>query len=118
MKASQDSVSAVLMTINGESIDTCFIVGQYLAKVLKGKDPLDIEVCSKAMDAVIYGNTSIKSAFDIALYDIAAQHADLPLYRFLSGNKNKTLITDYTVSIVDPQKMVRDAQKIKDNGFQ
>ena len=25
------------MSINGESIDTCFIVGQYLAKVLKGK---------------------------------------------------------------------------------
>src|SRR5437870_2030510 len=55
------------MTINGESIDTCLIVGQYLAKVLKGKNPLNIEECSKVMDALIYGNTSIKSAFDIAL---------------------------------------------------
>src|SRR6478736_1597257 len=60
------------MTINGESIGTCFIVGQYLAKALKGKNPLNIEECSQAMDTVIYANTSIKSAFDIALYDIAS----------------------------------------------
>src|SRR5436189_4322177 len=53
------------MTINGESMDTCFVVAQYLAKILIGKDPLNIEECSRLMDAVIYSNTSIKSAFDI-----------------------------------------------------
>ncbi|MGG7036668.1 MAG: mandelate racemase/muconate lactonizing enzyme family protein [Flavobacterium sp.] len=106
------------MTINGESMDTCFIVGQYLAKVLKGKNPLNIEECSQAMDTVIYSNTSIKSAFDIALYDIASQNANLPLFRFLSGDNKKILITDYTVSIGDPNKMASDAQKIIDNGFQ
>lgn len=106
------------MTINGESMDTCFIVGQYLAKVLKGKDPLNIEDCSQAMDAVIYNNTSIKSAFDIALYDIASQNANLPLFRFLSGDNKKILITDYTVSLGEADKMASDAQKIKDNGFQ
>lgn len=105
-------------TINGESMDTCFIVGQYLARVLIGKAPLDIETCSQFMHKVIYGNSSIKSAFDIALYDIAAQHANLPLFRFLSGNNNKVLITDYTVSIGDAAKMATDAQKIKDSGFQ
>lgn len=106
------------MTINGESIDTCFIVGQYLAKVLKGKNPLNIEECSLAMDTIIYGNSSIKSAFDIALHDIASQNAKLPLFAFLGGNNKKKLITDYTVSIGDPMKMASDAQKIKDNGFQ
>lgn len=106
------------MTINGESIDTCFIVAQYLAKVLIGKNALDIEACSLLMDKTIYANTSIKSAFDIALYDIAAQNADLPLYAFLGGKKNKSIITDYTVSIGDPQKMAADAIKIKQNGFQ
>src|SRR3954470_16648672 len=51
------------MTINGESVDTCFIVGQYFARVLKGKDARDIPSCLLAMDQTIYGNTSIKSAF-------------------------------------------------------
>ncbi|HVG12796.1 MAG TPA: hypothetical protein VM843_07300, partial [Flavisolibacter sp.] len=48
------------MSINGESIDTCFIVGQYFGKILKGRNALDMEGCMKAMDGVIYGNTSIK----------------------------------------------------------
>lgn len=106
------------MTINGESIDTCFVVANYLAKVLVGKNPLQIEECSLAMDRVIYGNTSIKSAFDIALYDISSQNVGLPLYKFLGGNISKTLLTDYTVSIGEIPKMVSDAKRIKDNGFQ
>lgn len=106
------------MTINGENMETALVVGQYLAKALAGKNPLDIEGCMLAMDKLIYGNSSIKSAFDIALHDIAAQHAGLPLYRFLSGEKNKTLYTDYTVSIAAPEKMAADALKIKLNGFQ
>src|SRR5689334_24621315 len=52
------------MTINGESVDTCFIVGQYFAKILKGKNALDLQQCSLLMDSIIYGNSSIKSAFD------------------------------------------------------
>ncbi len=104
-------------SINGESIDTCFIVGQYFAKVLKDKNPLQIKECLAAMDQVIYGNASIKSAFDMALYDIASQHAGLPLYEFLGGKKNKKLTTDMTVSIGDPAKMARDALRFKEEGF-
>jgi L-alanine-DL-glutamate epimerase-like enolase superfamily enzyme len=105
------------MPINGESQDTCFIVGQYFAKLLKGKDPLQIEQCITLMDSVIYANTSIKSAFDMALYDIASQHAGLPLYKFLGGENTKTIITDYTVSIGEPGKMAADALKIKNEGY-
>jgi L-alanine-DL-glutamate epimerase-like enolase superfamily enzyme len=104
-------------TINGESIDTCFIVGQYLAKGLLNLDPLNIEGCSMRMNKTIYSNSSIKSAFDIALYDIASQNAGLPLYAFLGGRNNKQLVTDYTVSIGAPWKMAEDALKIKNNGF-
>ncbi len=106
------------MSINGESMDTCYVVAQYLAKSLIGKNALDIEQCSLLMDKTIFANTSIKSAFDIALYDIASQQAGLPLYRFLSGTNNKKIITDYTVSIGKATKMANDAQKIIDNGFQ
>ena len=105
------------MPINGESQDTCFMVGQYFAKALIGKDPLQIEDCINLMDKIIYANTSIKSAFDIALYDIASQHAGVPLYKFIGGENNKTIITDYTVSIGEPQKMATDALKIKAQGY-
>lgn len=105
------------MTINGESIDTCFIVGQYFAKALKGQNALDLEECSRIMDGIIYANTSIKSAFDLALHDIAAQAAGLPLYRFLGGQKNKVIHTDMTVSIGTPEKMKEDAIRFKTQGF-
>ena len=87
-------------------------------RVLIGQDPVKIEACLSTMDQVIYGNSSIKSAFDIALYDLASQNAEVPLYAYLGGRKNKVLVTDYTVSLGDKQKMVRDALRIKANGFQ
>lgn len=105
------------MSINGESGETCFVVAQYLAQALKGKNPTQIEDCIIAMNKTIYGNTSIKSAFDMALYDIAAQHANLPLYKFLGGEKNKTIITDMTVGIGSPEKMAADALGFMKDGF-
>jgi len=105
------------MSINGESIDTCFIVGQYFAQVLKGKDALDIAACMHEMDRTIYGNTSIKSAFDMALHDIAGQHAGVPVYKLLGGRGGKALETDMTVSIGDPAKMKADAVRFKEEGF-
>lgn len=105
------------LPVNGESIDTCFIVGQYFAKIFKNKNALDITGRIADMDQLIYANTSIKSAFDIALYDIASQHAGLPLYKFIGGENNKTIITDYTVSISDPEKMAADAIKIMKEGY-
>lgn len=105
------------MSINGESIDTCFIVAQYLAKALINKSTLDIEQCSQIMDSVIYGNSSIKSAFDIALHDIASQHAEVPLYSFLGGTNEKQLITDYTVCLDEVEKMVRDSLRIMQEGY-
>ena len=105
------------MSINGESVDTCFIVGQYFSRVLKGKNALDIKDCMQQMDRTMYANKSIKSAFDMALYDIAAQHAGLPLYEFLGGKNNKTLTTDYTVSIGEAKIMAENAAKYKQQGF-
>ncbi len=105
------------MTINGENQDTAFIVGQLLAKKLKGKNINEAQTNLDAMNEVIYGNSSIKSAFDIASLDASAQEAGMPLYKYLGGKKNKKIITDYTVSLANPEQMAADALLIKENGF-
>ena len=105
------------MTINGESMDTCFVVGKYLAKALLGQNGLNPSACIQVMDRIIYGNSSIKSAFDMALHDVAAQHAGVALYQYLGGKKNKLLQTDMTVSIGTPLKMQQDAILFKKQGF-
>lgn len=104
-------------SINGENQDTAWVVGKMLAKALLKEDATDMAGNHQLMDKIIYGNSSIKSAFDIALYDIAAQRAAMPLYQFLGGKLNKPLITDYTVSINNSEKMAADALRIKENGF-
>lgn len=105
------------MSINGESIDTCYIVGQYLAQVLKGMDPTNIAACTEAMNRLITRNESIKSAFDMALYDIAAQASNMPLYKYLVGSKNKTISTDMTVGLGSAEKMAAEALEYKNAGF-
>jgi len=105
------------MPVNGESIDTCFIVAQYFAKLLKGKNALKLKEKLSAMDKLIYANTSIKSAFDIALHDIIGQHKEVPIYKLYGGKNNKELVTDYTVSLDNAEKMAADALKIKNQGY-
>ena len=105
------------MPINGESQETCMVVGELFAKALIGHNALDIEGAVKLMDSIIYANGSIKSAFDIALYDIASQHAGVPLYKFIGGKNDKTIITDYTVSLAEPEVMAVQALKILSQGY-
>ena len=105
------------LTINGESIDTCYTVGQYFAPALKGRDALDIAGCLAELDRIIYGNNSIKSAFDIALHDLAGQYAGLPIYALLGGSAHKTLHTDMTVSLGLVAKMQADAVRFQQQGF-
>ena len=81
-------------SINGESMETAWVVSDYLAGILIKRDPLDIESRILDMDRLIYGNSSIKSAFEIAMYDIASQSANQPLYAFLGGENNRALQTD------------------------
>ena len=80
-------------TINGETAETCLSVGVHLAKALIGLEATDIAGAHDVMDRLIFGNNSIKSAIDIALHDIAAQGADLPLWKFLGGKERSDLTT-------------------------
>lgn len=104
-------------TIHGETIGTCMSVGRELAEQLLEMDTDHPEMWLRRMDRLIYGNSSIKSAMDIALHDILSQRVGLPLYRFLGGEKIRPLMTDYTVSLSDRTKMVHDAELIVEKGF-
>ncbi|MFN5327466.1 MAG: mandelate racemase/muconate lactonizing enzyme family protein [Bacteroidota bacterium] len=101
----------------GETQDTCFYVGRDLAKIIKGKNPLEIASRLKEFDAFISFNSTIKSAFDMALYDIASKEKNLPLYQFLGGRKKK-IQTDLTIGIDSPEKMAEKAKIFIGHGVQ
>ena len=86
-----------------------------MARLLLGKDPCDIEGCVNVLLRYLPGHPTTRSAFDMALYDIAAQAARMPLYQFLGG-RNRTLVTDETIYINTPERMVEDALRIQAKG--
>jgi len=88
-----------------------------LAKLVLNKNPLDIENRMREINKFLVHNSTIRSAFDMALYDILGKAAGLPLYAVLGGGK-RTFWTDNTIGIADPAYMAEKAMKYKNQGFQ
>ncbi|ADB36087.1 mandelate racemase/muconate lactonizing enzyme family protein [Spirosoma linguale] len=101
--------------IVGETQASALAAADDMAKLLIGRDPLDIEGCLTAITRYLPGHPTTRSAFDMALYDLAAKTARMPLYQFLGGTK-KTLVTDETIYINTPERMVEDALRIQEKG--
>jgi L-alanine-DL-glutamate epimerase-like enolase superfamily enzyme len=101
--------------IVGETQDTMLQMAQNFAKIWKGKNPLEINERMNELKQYVPFNTTCKSAFDMALYDIAAKNANLPLYQFLGGEK-RSVITDMTIGIDNPENMANTALKHVKNG--
>lgn len=104
-------------TIHGETLAGALAVAPLIARSLINFRPEIAPAFTAQMQRLIYGNHALKSAFDIALYDLAAQAMELPLYRYLGGNNNRTLYTDYTVSLGPLKEMVEQAREVKAMGF-
>ena len=101
--------------IVGETQNTCYEMAKDFAALWKGKDALNIEERLNDLHSFTAGNTTIKSAFDMALYDIAAKNAAQPLYKFLGGQQ-KDMLSDITVGIGSPHEMALQAKVFADNG--
>jgi L-alanine-DL-glutamate epimerase-like enolase superfamily enzyme len=56
-----------------------------LAPLLLGENPLHPEQLSLTMDGLLAGHDYIKSALDMACWDLLGQAAGLPLYALLGG---------------------------------
>jgi L-alanine-DL-glutamate epimerase-like enolase superfamily enzyme len=101
--------------IVGETQDTCLVMAKEFARLWIGQDALDIPARLQQLHDFTAANTTIKSAFDMALYDIAAKNAGLPLYKFLGGEKRRAE-TDITIGIGTPGLMAEKAIEFKLNG--
>lgn len=102
--------------IVGENQETCIAMAKEFAKVIVGKDPLDIPDRMDDLLGYAAHNGTIKSAFDMALFDIASKDAGKPLYEFLGGQK-RSIETDITIGIDSPENMALAALNLKAKGF-
>jgi L-Ala-D/L-Glu epimerase / N-acetyl-D-glutamate racemase len=100
----------------GESQASAFEAAGSLARLLIGKNPVAIQKRMSEMDSYLVGNPAVKCALDMALYDLLAKYAGLPLYALLEGEK-RAIHTCKTIAIDEPEIMARRAAEVKASGF-
>ncbi len=102
--------------VTGETQKAALAAGEEMAPRLLGHPAWDIEGAVRILDKGLLKNSALKSAFDIALYDLLGKMADLPLFALLGGGR-RTVYTDNTVSLGPPGEMVEKALACKREGF-
>ena len=93
------------------------LIHEYLEPVLTGRDPLNIEAAVALMGRSVANNPFTKSGVELALWDILAKAAGLPLYRLLGGAVRETVPLKFSISGAAPAKAAELAQWAVAQGF-
>jgi len=110
----------------GEAVPTSRITGEtfgqalenlkYIKNILIGEDPLYIGRIEEKINGLLIGNTSIKAAINMALYDILGKASHKPIYKLLGAYRDK-FETDITIGIKGVDETVESALKYVEKGF-
>ncbi|MDI9460774.1 MAG: dipeptide epimerase [Saccharofermentanales bacterium] len=92
-------------------------IKEHIAPSIVGKSIKDFDELLCRVYKSIQHNTSAKAAVDMALFDLFAQSLNVPLYRILGGD-GKAIETDITISVNEPEEMVRDSLDAVKRGYQ
>lgn len=88
-----------------------------MAPAILGADPVGPEALMAKLDAHLPDHRYAKSAVDIALWDLTAQTAGLPLSALLGGRRQQTLPLYHSITCVDPGDMARIAVTARQQGI-
>lgn len=91
-------------------------VRDHIAPSLIGKDVDEFEDLMKTLNSCILKNTSAKAAVDMALWDLYGQLYKIPVYKLMGGAR-KSIVTDITISVNEPDEMARDAEDAVKRGY-
>ncbi len=103
--------------VTGETQATAFAAAPALVQTLLGQNPSSIETLVNAMERKLKKNSAVKSAIDMALFDLKGKIVELPVYSLLGGTP-RPLFTDNTVSLSAPEEMVAKAKAHVEEGYQ
>jgi len=103
--------------VTGETDQTILSALQETAiPALEGRDPSFIPKIITELEKELAGQPTALAAVDMALYDIAAKQAGLPLYKYLGAYRD-SIATSVTIGIETPENTVAKALAWKERGF-
>lgn len=82
-----------------------------------GMDPRDLGSLNRRMDAVLRGHPYVKSAIDVACWDILGKAAKLPVARLLGGKQQDKVKLYRAISQEAPEEMARKIAGYKREGY-
>ncbi len=89
-----------------------------LAPQLLGQDPLQLAKLNERMDLVLKGHPYVKSAIDIACWDLLGQHAQMPVCELLGGRFGDEVLLYRAISQLPPDEMSANVAKYRAEGYQ
>ena len=102
--------------ITGETLVSMQGAIEHIKPLIIDKEIEDFNALLGIIQNAMVHNSTIKSAIEMALYDLRAQSFKTPLYKLLGGSKT-TFKTDITISLNEVDTMIEDCQKAIDLGY-
>ncbi|KXF81864.1 mandelate racemase/muconate lactonizing enzyme family protein [Enterovibrio coralii] len=90
---------------------------QNMSEVLLGTEAVGPEAVMAIMDRYLIGHRYAKSVIDMALWDITAKKADMPLYQLLGGKQTEKLPLYKSLTCTDTHTMVEMALHAYNEGI-
>ena len=88
-----------------------------LAPKLIGLDPTHLGVLNRRMDEAMRGHPYVKSAVDVACWDILGKAAELPVYVLLGGAQQAEVKLYRAISQDTPDKMATSVKALSRRGL-
>jgi cis-L-3-hydroxyproline dehydratase len=89
-----------------------------LGPKLIGSNPLELERLNRQMDRALKGHPYVKSAIDIACWDILGQHAGVPICILLGGRYGESYPLYRAISQDHPDSMAAKVAEYRAQGYQ
>ncbi|MER8785759.1 mandelate racemase/muconate lactonizing enzyme family protein [Mesorhizobium sp. M1006] len=77
-----------------------------LAPALLGRDPRALEAINRTMDTALPGHLYVKSAIDIACWDILGRASGMPLWRLFGGEEAAPVAVNSSISTGSNEEMI------------
>ena len=91
-------------------------IQDHIGKLILGREVDEFEDLLQVVQKSMVHNSSAKAAVDMALWDLYGQLYNIPVHKLMGGSK-KQIVTDLTISVNDPEVMVKDALDAVARGY-
>ncbi|TQV78449.1 mandelate racemase/muconate lactonizing enzyme family protein [Denitrobaculum tricleocarpae] len=90
---------------------------EILAPMLLGEDPRALDHINRLMDVTLPGHFYVKSALDVACWDLLGQSAGMPLWQLMGAQEAARVAVNSSISSGTPEEMIGLIQKASARGY-